>query len=315
MVPNTAQVLLRARLALHAKASKAAEAIVLVTDADGLTLWVNGTFEAVMGYALEDIAGRMPELVLEGPETDGEAVAAIGRALRARQAIETRMLAYKKNRAAILLDLEILPILDEAAGLNGFVYLGQPADGQGLSESGSPQPRQLRRSQAMACGRSPDGASNGAGSLAETLLSAYPYKVLVAEDHPINLKLVVALLQAAGCEARCAVNGAEALAELETADFDLVVMDSQMPVMTGIEAIAIIRMRDDWKRCIPILSLTAHAMKGAEEYHTTAGADLYMSKPLRSDCFIGAVRSLAQRGRDLREKEGGEPGGGTSPAR
>src|SRR5262249_8721600 len=131
-----------------------------------------------------------------------------------------------------------------------------------------------------------------------------PYQVLVAEDNPINLKLIVALLQAAGCEARCVQNGRQVLAELDLADFDLVIMDSQMPVMTGIEAIAIIRSRSDWKRFIPILSLTAHAMKGAEEYHTSAGADLYMSKPLRSDSFIGAVKQLARQGRELYAKRG-----------
>ena len=64
-----------------------------------------------------------------------------------------------------------------------------------------------------------------------------PYDVLVAEDHPINLKLVLVLLQAAGCRFTCAGNGVQALTELEKADFDLIVMDSQMPVMTGIEAI------------------------------------------------------------------------------
>ncbi len=129
-----------------------------------------------------------------------------------------------------------------------------------------------------------------------------PYRILVAEDHETNLKLVVALLQAANCESRCATNGREALAQFECVDFDLIVMDSQMPILTGIEAIVTIRNRMDWKRAIPILSLTAHAMKGAEEYHTSAGADLYMSKPLRSDCFIGAVNGLARQGRELRAK-------------
>jgi CheY-like chemotaxis protein len=128
------------------------------------------------------------------------------------------------------------------------------------------------------------------------------YEILVAEDHALNLKLLLALLQAAGCRWRCAGNGLQVLAELDSADFDLIVMDSRMPVMSGVEAIAIIRRRTDWKRYIPILSLTAHAMKGAEAYHTSVGADLYMSKPLQSDCFIGAVRSLAQRGRALRAK-------------
>lgn len=148
--------------------------------------------------------------------------------------------------------------------------------------------------------------SSGTVTIAETKdwlgqsPGAHPYFILVAEDHPINLKLVQVLLQAAGCRFRCVENGAGALAELDAGSFDLIVMDSQMPVMTGIEAITAIRGRADWKRYTPILSLTAHAMKGAEEYHTAAGADLYISKPLRSDCFIGAVRSLAQRGRELR---------------
>ena len=142
---------------------------------------------------------------------------------------------------------------------------------------------------------------------APSLLPANPgnacvYDVLVAEDHPINLKLALALLHAAGCETRSAENGQQALVELEKADYDLIIMDSLMPVMTGVEAMKMIRRRPDWKCHIPILSLTADAMKGADEYHAMAGADMYMSKPLRSDCFIGAVKRLAERGRDLREK-------------
>ncbi|MBI4725165.1 MAG: response regulator [Rhodomicrobium sp.] len=149
----------------------------------------------------------------------------------------------------------------------------------------------------------PGGNSMHTPAAAAPRAAVAPYLILVAEDHPINLKLLLALLQAAGCETRCAENGREAVAMLDSTEFDLVVMDSQMPVMTGLEAIALIRSRTDWKRFIPILSLTANAMKGAEEIHTSAGADLYMSKPLRSDCFIGAVKDLARRGRDLRSKQ------------
>ncbi len=181
-----------------------------------------------------------------------------------------------------------------------------------LSGAGSLKPfKALSAPEALSCGQGLEAAPSGENPTCG--LSPIPYDVLVAEDHPINLKLLVALLQAAGCCFRCAVNGVEVLAEFENADFDLIVMDSQMPVMTGIEAIEIIRMREDWKRLVPILSLTAHAMKGAEEYHTAAGADLYMSKPLRGDCFIGAVKSLAQRGRDLRARNAGADAG-TLPA-
>lgn len=304
MVPEDAQVLRRAREALLAKASRSSRTLVLVTDAQGFTVWLSPAFEVVFGYTLEDIGGRYPGQVLNGRATNAEAAGAILRAVREGRPIETRILCYKKSGAAIWLDLEILPFGDEAACLGGFVYLSRPEPAEASlgcrertpeGECQYPQPA-----------APPAEVQRAKENLAECLMSAYPYRVLVAEDHPINLKLVVALLQAAGCEAQCAGNGEQALTALDEADFDLIVMDSQMPIMTGIEAIAVIRSREDWKRCIPILSLTAHAMKGAEEYHTSAGADLYMSKPLRSDCFIGAVRSLAQRGRDLRQKNAGE---------
>jgi two-component system, sensor histidine kinase len=150
--------------------------------------------------------------------------------------------------------------------------------------------------------KAPETAPAKATRLEPNAAPARGYKVLVAEDHPINLKLAMALLQAAGCEAHFAENGQQVLTKLEKSEYDLIIMDSQMPVMTGIEAIKAIRRRADWRRATPILSLTADAMKGAEEYHAMAGADAYMSKPLRSDAFIEAVNRLSERGRALREK-------------
>jgi CheY-like chemotaxis protein/anti-sigma regulatory factor (Ser/Thr protein kinase) len=150
--------------------------------------------------------------------------------------------------------------------------------------------------------KAPETAPARAVRLEPNPAPARAYTVLVAEDHPINLKLAMALLQAAGCETDFAGNGQQALAKLEKSEYDLIVMDSQMPVMTGIEAIKAIRRRPDWKRATPILSLTADAMKGAEDYHAMAGADAYMSKPLKSDAFIEAVKRLSERGRALREK-------------
>ena len=62
------------------------------------------------------------------------------------------------------------------------------------------------------------------------------YTVLVAEDHQINVTVILAVLDAAGCETELAANGQQALAKLDKADFDLIIMDSQMPVMNGLEA-------------------------------------------------------------------------------
>jgi PAS domain S-box-containing protein len=151
------------------------------------------------------------------------------------------------------------------------------------------------------------GSKRAPAEAAAKLALARAYEVLVAEDNPINLRLAEALLHAAGCNVQSAANGQEALAKVEQSEYDLIVMDSQMPLMNGLEAIKSVRRRQDWKSRTPILSLTANAMKGAEEMHASAGADMYMSKPLRSDCFIDAVKRLGEKGRALRESEGGAP--------
>jgi PAS domain S-box-containing protein len=306
MVPNYSHAQRWAKEARRTRSHGGTHAFILVTDADGLTLWVNRGFERLMGYTLEEVKGQKPRQILDGPETSPTTAETIAFALRGRQPIRTRILNYRKNGAPIWVDLEILPLLDKAAHHIGFVHSGWTVEGQALSGLAPDSKSQGRSEPVQAARDEADGAVPHAGAQpgVRPPSGPCPYRVLVAEDHLINLKLVVALLQAAGCEARCAQNGRQALAELDLADFDLIVMDSQMPVMTGIEAIAVIRSRPDWKRFIPILSLTAHAMKGAEEYHTCAGADLYMSKPLRSDCFIGAVNRLAKRGRELCAQNG-----------
>ncbi|HWJ20689.1 MAG TPA: response regulator [Geobacterales bacterium] len=128
---------------------------------------------------------------------------------------------------------------------------------------------------------------------------ACTYKVLVAEDHQINVTLILAVLDVAGCETELAENGLQVLAKLEQADFDLIIMDSQMPMLDGLEATKRIRSRSDWKSLIPILSLTADASEGAEERVLSAGANVYMTKPFNFDCLIASVKSLAWRGRAL----------------
>ena len=119
--------------------------------------------------------------------------------------------------------------------------------------------------------------------------AARAHNILVAEDDPLNQLLVAAILQEAGCEAELAGNGQSALAKLDKSDFDLVIMDNHMPVMTGIEAIKIIRNRADEKRFVPILSLTADATGGSMERCASAGANIYMAKP-----FLAAVTTLAR---------------------
>jgi CheY-like chemotaxis protein/HPt (histidine-containing phosphotransfer) domain-containing protein len=109
-------------------------------------------------------------------------------------------------------------------------------------------------------------------------------RVLLAEDNPVNQKVAVRALERQGCSVVVATNGQEALDILDAADageFQAVLMDLQMPVMGGLEATAAIREREETTGThIPIIAMTAHAMKGDRERCLEAGMDDYLSKPL-----------------------------------
>ena len=123
-------------------------------------------------------------------------------------------------------------------------------------------------------------------------------RILLAEDNTVNQLLAVRLLERRGCEVRIANNGQEALALLATEQFDGILMDGQMPTMTGFEATETIRRQEQGSsRHIPIIAMTAHAMKGDRERCLACGMDGYIAKPintlelyeileqLRSGCF------------------------------
>ncbi len=109
-------------------------------------------------------------------------------------------------------------------------------------------------------------------------------RVLLAEDNPVNQKLVVRLLEKKGHVVVVAPNGQEALNALARASFDLVLMDVQMPVMDGIEATLAIRKQEEGTmQHQQVVALTAHAMKGDRERCLTAGMDGYIAKPIRHE--------------------------------
>jgi PAS domain S-box-containing protein len=107
-------------------------------------------------------------------------------------------------------------------------------------------------------------------------------RVLVVEDNLVNQRLAVRLLEKRGHHVAVAGNGRQALEALEKEHFDLVLMDLQMPEMDGFEATAAIRkMEGANDHRLPIVALTAHAMKGDREKCLAAGMDGYLSKPIR----------------------------------
>jgi len=120
-----------------------------------------------------------------------------------------------------------------------------------------------------------------------------PLRILLAEDSIVNQKLAVGLLEKHGHTVRVAHHGREALAALAAEAFDLVLMDVQMPEMDGYAATAAIRAREQQTgKHIPIVAMTAHAMKGDRERCIDAGMDEYVSKPIRSKQLFDTIEAV-----------------------
>ncbi len=128
--------------------------------------------------------------------------------------------------------------------------------------------------------------------------------ILLAEDSVVNQKLAIGLLEKRGHRIQIANNGCEAVEAVERRKFDLVLMDVQMPEMDGLEATAVIRRREQQTASrIPIIAMTAHAMKGDRELCLEAGMDDYISKPIRPDELYRTIENAAQRSQ---QPEGGD---------
>ena len=117
--------------------------------------------------------------------------------------------------------------------------------------------------------------------------SARPLRILLAEDNPVNQKVAVRLLEKQGHSVVLVSTGTEALESFADEDFDLILMDIQMPGMNGYDATRAIRVRErNNGRHIPIIALTAHAMQGDREICLDAGMDDYLSKPIQTSHLI-----------------------------
>jgi CheY-like chemotaxis protein len=119
------------------------------------------------------------------------------------------------------------------------------------------------------------------------------YRVLLAEDNAVNRTLAVRLLERQGYEVSVCADGRAAIAAVEEAPFDFILMDVQMPDMDGLQATAAIRkLEESTGRHIPIVAMTAHAMKGDREKCLAAGMDGYVSKPIHKAELFAAIETL-----------------------
>ena len=127
------------------------------------------------------------------------------------------------------------------------------------------------------------------------LTPAPPSRILLAEDNPVNQRLVAKILENDGHRVTIASNGQDAVDLCSRDLFDLVLMDVQMPGLDGFEATGRIRHGEQLTgRHIPIIAMTAHAMKGDRERCLACGMDDYLSKPVRKRDILNAIRRFAQ---------------------
>jgi CheY-like chemotaxis protein len=134
--------------------------------------------------------------------------------------------------------------------------------------------------------------ADGAQAWANLSGDALPYglRILVAEDNRVNQMVVTHLLSKWNCHVTIAATGVEAIAHIEKEEFDLVLMDVQMPEMDGFEATKIIRQRRRQKRYVPILATTAHAMEGDKDRCLACGMDDYLTKPVKAEHLLRKLR-------------------------
>jgi signal transduction histidine kinase/DNA-binding response OmpR family regulator len=141
--------------------------------------------------------------------------------------------------------------------------------------------------EALSAALSATPVSKGLGEIPEGL------RILLAEDNPVNQRVAARMLKKLHCQVDLAENGREAVDLVARFPYDLILMDCQMPEMDGYQATAAIRATEGLRSHIPIVAVTANAMKGDEEKCLAAGMDAYISKPVAREALEKVLRRFA----------------------
>lgn len=119
-------------------------------------------------------------------------------------------------------------------------------------------------------------------------------KILIVEDNALNMKLFSSLLKMGGYEVAERTDALKIITSVKEEQPDIILMDIQLPMISGIEATKILKADDTFCR-IPVIAITAFAMKGDEEKILAAGCDGYIAKPIEPDSFIATINRFLNR--------------------
>jgi signal transduction histidine kinase/DNA-binding response OmpR family regulator len=144
------------------------------------------------------------------------------------------------------------------------------------------------------CSAAAQAAPAPAPAAAAPEVSCQGLKVLLAEDNKVNQQFATIFLRRAGCSVTTVENGREAVDAVKAGNFDVVLMDVQMPEMDGTAATAEIRKLPAPKSGVRIIAMTAHAMSGARQEYLDAGMDDYVAKPIRPELLMDKLAALAK---------------------
>jgi len=170
------------------------------------------------------------------------------------------------------------------------------------------KPSELLDAMMAALGPLVDREPVSESAAAEAAAPQRPLRVLLAEDSPVNQRVAMAMLEKFGHQVTVAANGRQALAMFSKQPFDLVLMDVQMPEMDGLESTRSIREYEQTTGGhVPIVALTAHAMKGDRDRCLSTGMDAYVTKPIRSKELMRVIASVTATTGTAQLQAGGEP--------
>jgi signal transduction histidine kinase/CheY-like chemotaxis protein len=245
------------------------------------------------------LTGQLTSLQIETQAVDDgfAALAALERAWHRKQPFDLVLLDQMMpglSGAALAARIRAMPMLAETklviTSSAGSHALGGDVS-PGLVDAMLSKP--LRQQAVFDCLARLFGRTTSGQSVHPTTPATYRLRILLAEDNKINQKVARAILTTAGHAVETANNGEEAVAAAAAGDFDVILMDVQMPVLDGIQATARIRALPAPYNRIPIIALTAHAMRGAREEYIAAGMDDYLAKPLDPTVLLSKLGDLA----------------------